>query len=118
MEWLIDNLIHLNTERVGGNFYPFWCHMDLTSANINSTDANLIALALDHYLCNTELPEETSERLYELLLEFDYVSDPESFLQHYSYYEYQQGISESYQQNVEKLVGKQANLLRVDFRKE
>ena len=48
-----------------------------TLSGITNEDCDLIAAALDFYLCNAEIPDEHKEPLTDWLVEFDLMADPE-----------------------------------------
>lgn len=90
----------------------------IMNIDVTPEDANMIALALDEYLCNNDVNEPLATKLQELLLQFDYVANPESFLQYFAHFEFIEEREASYRRSCEKVVDKRDNLIEVDFRKE
>lgn len=48
-------------------------------AGITEEDCDMIAAALDFYLCNAEVPTDHKDPLFKWLLEFDLMADPDAF---------------------------------------
>lgn len=78
-------------------------------AGITEQDCDMIAAALDFYLCNAEIPEEQMEALTEWLCEFDLMADPLEF-------EESLGINDSNDLPAEpRITNISGNLISVDF---
>lgn len=74
---------------------------------ITEQDCNLIATALDFYLCNADVPEADMEPTTDWLVEFDLMADPDM-------------VHEIINENAElafgpKITAIEGNLISVDF---